>query len=148
MGKIWHVKPRELDDRRLVAEHAQLHDLFARINSHYRSPKQNPSELIAPYLKCVGYLVKRHDDLVKEFHQRGFPSGKRHSSLLDTSRLPPIAFSETFLVSKSMVRKDLDELHLRWRKKGVDLRDFGAGERRPGALAFLKETLEKFGKRN
>lgn len=86
--KIWALPVTELDDRRLLGEHAELHTVYATITRGYRAWSKHPETI--RFMDRVGELVYRHREQVEEMHARGFA---HHSPLADPPPEAPYRYA-------------------------------------------------------
>ncbi|MFA5358434.1 MAG: pyrimidine dimer DNA glycosylase/endonuclease V [Patescibacteria group bacterium] len=75
--RVWDISPKYLCNKHLVAEHHELHAIWAIITKNKKGYSQHPET--KRWVGKLKALYLRHEKLVKEFASRGY----RHLSPLD-----------------------------------------------------------------
>lgn len=78
--RMWNVNPAFECDAHLISEHRELHMIAGAMAAGVRLGGHVARGLIEPQA-----VVRRHEQLVQEFHQRRF----RHRSPLESIEVPP-----------------------------------------------------------
>ena len=116
MVRIWSGVPvRELANQWLLGEHRELHVIVGAAVKHWNRKKGgwvNHPETKRFY-GHLGYLKKRHDEQIKEFRKRGWPSGEKHLTPLDFSKAPRKAMGTRPKITRAMRQKDISDLKKR-----------------------------------
>lgn len=69
--RSWYpILPCELDNKRLLGEHLELHTMFSVIKNNKKGYSRHPETL--RWKEHLPALIKRHDDIVVEMKIRGF----------------------------------------------------------------------------
>jgi hypothetical protein len=139
MVRVWHVKPKYLDNQRLLGEHLEIHVILGAVVKRHlkcRKPRRFPSMLkntprrfltkkggyvnhpeTIKYENKVKFLLKRHAALIQEMKKRGWKAGKQHKTPLPVKGIPKSAFKD-YRITKEMILHDITDLKKRWKKEG------------------------------
>ncbi len=86
MSRIWDIPCSELDDIGLLAEHRELHGVWAVIVGRKKGYARHPETV--RWRGHLRALYARHEEQVREMARRGWPAGRDHRTPLDRRRLP------------------------------------------------------------
>jgi hypothetical protein len=75
--RIWDLDPADLCNQHLLGEHRELHAIWSILTNGKQGYARHPETL--RWRDRLAALYARHDEQVREMHQRGF----RHLSPLD-----------------------------------------------------------------
>lgn len=91
--RVWDIKPEYLCQKHLVAEHRELHGLWNILTKHggVGGYAKHPETL--RWVGKTRALYNRHEDLIKEFINRGY----KHHTPLDKSLAKGSKIQTTFI---------------------------------------------------